>query len=346
MEKLFLTTLSGKTGKRKPIWLMRQAGRYLPEYRALRSKAKSFLDLCLTPELASAITLQPIDRYHFDAAIVFADILLIPYALGQNLRFVEGEGPRLPALEGGADVAKLSYQPGRIDAVSETLALVRQRLPGDVALVGFCGAPWTVACYMIDGSSHTGFSNSLHWLKNLKEDIGDLFRVIIDASEDYLCRQIEAGAEAVQLFDSWAGLVDGELFARAVIDPTKELAGRLKRRYPSIPIIGFPRQASLADYAVYARETGVDAVSLDQNVPLVYARDKLQPMKPVQGNLAPELLVAGGDALRQALEFLYTTLGAAHVINLGHGVLPATPPEHVAEMVDFVRGKEDSDRKT
>lgn len=341
MGKLFLDTLSGNFGKRKPIWLMRQAGRYLPEYRSLRSKAKGFLELCLTPEWASAVTLQPIERYHFDAAIVFADILLVPYALGQSLSFVEGEGPRLPPLGCGADVAKLHYDPDRLAPVSETLLRVKERLPDDVALIGFCGAPWTTACYMIDGSSRTGFADSLRWAKHIPEDLDRLLSVLVDASEDYLCRQIEAGAEAIQVFDSWAGLLDGDMFSRAVVDPTKELVGRLKRRYPHVPIIGFPRQASLADYGVYARQTGIDAVSLDQNVPLVYARDALQPLMTVQGNLAPEVLVAGGPSLRKALETLTTTLGAAHVINLGHGVLPSTPPEHVAEMVAFARGMED-----
>lgn len=340
MEKLFLTTLNGIPGKRKPIWLMRQAGRYLPEYRSLRSKAKSFLDLCLTPEWASAITLQPIERYHFDAAILFADILLIPYALGQPLAFQEGEGPRLPGLENGTDIAKLSYKPERLSPISETLQRVRKGLPDDVALIGFCGAPWTTACYMIDGTSQTGFSNSLQWLNFLTNDIKKLFQIIIESSENYLCSQIEAGAEVLQIFDSWAGLVEGEMFLQAVIGPTRELVRRIKARHPKIPIIGFPRQASLSDYAAYARETGVDAVSLDQNVPLVYARDKLQTIKPVQGNLAPELLVAGGSPMLKALETLYATLGPAHVINLGHGVLPSTPPEHVAELVNFVRSKE------
>ncbi|MER2519857.1 MAG: uroporphyrinogen decarboxylase [Bdellovibrionales bacterium] len=340
MEKLFLSTLNGQPGKRKPVWLMRQAGRYLPEYRALRSQAKNFLDLCLTPQLASAITLQPIERYHFDAAIMFADILLIPYALGQDLTFHEGEGPRLPGLESAAALAKLSYAPERLAPVGETLQRVRERLPDDVALIGFCGAPWTVACYMIDGSSHTGFSHTLRWANSLKYDLNKLIQIIVEASESYLCKQIEAGAEALQIFDSWAGLLEGEMFAQAVIEPTKELVRRVKARHPHIPIIGFPRQASLTDYAAYARETGVDAVSLDQSVPLVYARDKLQTMKPVQGNLSPDLLVRGGAPMREALDVLYKTLGPEHIINLGHGVLPATPPEHVAELVDWVRGNE------
>ncbi len=340
MDKLFLTTLNGQPGKRKPVWLMRQAGRYLPEYRALRSKAKSFLDLCLTPRLASAITLQPIERYHFDAAIIFADILLIPYALGQALSFQEGEGPRLPGLESGAALARLSYTPERLAPVGETLERVRDGLPDDVALIGFCGAPWTIACYMIDGSSQTGFSQSMRWLASMPNDLNNLLRIIVEASESYLCKQIEAGAEALQIFDSWAGLVEGEMFTRVVVEPTKELVRRIRTSYPEIPVIGFPRQASLADYATYARETGVHAVSLDQSVPLVYARDKLQPMKPVQGNLSPDLLANGGAPMREALEVLYKTLGPAHIINLGHGVLPATPPEHVADLVEWVRSRE------
>jgi uroporphyrinogen decarboxylase len=333
--KPILEVLNRKKPNRNPVWLMRQAGRYLPEYRDLRAKARNFLDLCLTPEWAAEITLQPIRRFDFDAAILFADILLIPYALGQKLEFREGEGPVLEALDDENSISRLQYDDKKLSAVYETLDRVKNRLPQKTALIGFCGAPWTVACYMIDGNSRESFSKTKSWALQKPELLTKLTDRLIDASEIYLSAQIEAGAEIVQIFDSWAGLLSPGDFRRRVIEPTKKLASRMKKRYPHIPIIGFPREAG-NNYHPYILEAGVDAVSLDQHVDLDYAKRALQSVRPLQGNLDPALLVKGGKEMKAGLEKIMTTFGPTHIVNLGHGVVPETPPEHVAELVKFV----------
>ncbi|MGE3624315.1 MAG: uroporphyrinogen decarboxylase family protein, partial [Bdellovibrionales bacterium] len=255
MTKPFLDVLHGKDPDRMPIWLMRQAGRYLPEYRELRKQAGSFLDLCLTPDLAAEITLQPIRRFGFDAAILFADILLIPHALGQKLEFREGEGPHLDPLADDEAIRHLSFDAEKLAPVFETVANLRGRLPERTALIGFCGGIWTVAGYMIDGNSRTEFATAKSWLAENPERFGMLADRLIDASEDYLCRQIEAGAEAIQIFESWAGLLAGGDFDRWVIEPTRELVARIKSRHPAIPVIGFPRGAG-SRYRDYAAKTG------------------------------------------------------------------------------------------
>jgi uroporphyrinogen decarboxylase len=335
-KKPILNVLRGEKPGRRPVWLMRQAGRYLPEYRDLRSKAENFLNLCLTPEWASEITLQPIRRFDFDAAILFADILLIPYALGQKLEFREGEGPVLETVSDEDSIARLKYDDRKLLPVYETLNLVKTKLPEKTALIGFCGAPWTVACYMIDGNSRDDFAAARSWVKNRPELLDKLIETLIAASESYLSQQIEAGAECLQIFDSWAGLLPAADFRRFVIEPTKNLVARMKNKYPHIPIIGFPREAG-ENYAPYIRETGVDAVSIDPHIDLSYARRELQGVKPLQGNLAPELLLQGGDPMQKALAAIMETMGPAHIVNLGHGVLPPTPVEHVADLVKIVR---------
>jgi len=338
MEKEILNILQGKKSSHTPIWLMRQAGRYLPEYRELRAKAKNFLNLCLNSEWAAEITLQPIRRFGFDAAIIFADILLVPMALGAGLEFKEGEGPVLELIDHQKRIEQLSYDNSKVLPVYETLQRVKKELPNQTALIGFCGAPWTVACYMIDGNSKGGFATSKRWVAEKSPLLGSLIVTLVDASEKYLCQQIEAGAEILQIFDSWGGLLQGEDFNRWVVEPTHELIRRVKRKYPHIPIIGFPREAKPADYLAYAQHTGIDAMSIDYDLNLDYAKDTLQPVKTLQGNLHPDLLVKGGKDMKIAAENILRTFGSKHIFNLGHGVVPQTPPEHVAELVKIVQG--------
>lgn len=329
MNKL-LRALSGEKSISPPIWLMRQAGRYLPEYRALREKAGSFLDLCFNPEWAAEVTLQPIRRFDFDAAIIFADILLIPYALGQDLTFATGEGPKLGALPKPGQ-----EQPDRLDPVYEALRRVRSSLPPDKALIGFCGAPWTVACYMIEGSGGE-FARARRFARDERGGFLELLDRLAIASADYLCRQIEAGADAVQIFDSWSGLVASEDFVDFVIAPTRKISAEVKRHFPQVPIIGFPRGAG-ENCPAYARQTGVDGLGLDQTITLDHAA-ALQNILPVQGNLAPELLVQGGLPMRQAVTAILQRLsGQPFIFNLGHGIVPQTPIEHVTELVRLVR---------
>ena len=335
--KPLLRALAGETVFPPPTWLMRQAGRYLPEYRATRAKAKTFLDLCLSPELAAEITLQPVRRFGFDAAILFSDILVVPHALGRRVGFVEGAGPKLDPIR-PTDLAKLDK--GGIRAalapVFETVHLLRRQLPAATALIGFAGAPWTVATYMIEGGSGRDFSASKRFALGNPEDFGKLIGVLVEATSEYLLGQVEAGAEALQLFDSWAGVLGESEFRRWSIEPTRAIVERLKAAYPQVPIIGFPRGAGML-YADYARETGVDALSLDTGVPLTFAR-ALQARLPVQGNLDPQLVVVGGEAMRREAGAILAALGEApFVFNLGHGIVPETPPEHVAELLRIVR---------
>ena len=334
--KPLLDLLQGKAPKRRPVWLMRQAGRYLPEYRELRAKAGSFLSLCLNPDFASEVTLQPIRRFGMDGAILFADILLVPMALGRKLEFREGEGPVLEKIEDARGIEALSFDHGKIFPVFETLRRVKKSLPAETTLIGFCGSPWTVACYMIDGNSGNDFILAKSWARENPELLSALIAKLVDASEIYLTEQVKAGVEVLQLFDSWAGLLEANDFRRFVIEPTRELVARMKRGFPHIPIIGFPRAAKPEDYKVYVRETGVDCLSFDFDLPLAFAKSELQPGKILQGNLDPALLARGGEEMKKALVKIMETFGARHIVNLGHGVVPETPPEHVGELVDFV----------
>jgi uroporphyrinogen decarboxylase len=321
-----------------PWWLMRQAGRYLPEYRQLRTKAGDFVELCLTPALATELTLQPIRRYGMDAAILFSDILMLPHALGQKLAFREGEGPVLERIEDHAGIARLDVNSAisKLEPVLETVRRVRAVLGPQTALIGFAGSPWTVAAYMIEGGSSRDFRHVKGWAYRDENGFGELIEILVEGTVAYLGAQIAAGAEVVQLFDSWAGVLPERAFGNFVIEPTRRIVTALKRRFPDCPIVGFPRSSGLL-YERYVAETGVDAVGIDTTVPTAYARKKLQPLMAVQGNLDPVLLVVGGQPLENAVNGLRRELGSGpFVFNLGHGVLPETPPENVAMLAQLL----------
>jgi uroporphyrinogen decarboxylase len=333
--------LGGATIHPPPIWLMRQAGRYLPEYREVRAKAGSFLDLCLNPALAAEVTLQPLRRFDLDAAIVFSDILIVPYALGQTVAFVEGEGPRLEPLRSDSDVAKLdpAATEARFAPIYETLARVVSDLPDGVPVIGFCGAPWTVATYMVEGGGSKDQAAARLWAYRSPDSFQTLIDLLVEISIAYLLGQVRAGAQVLQIFDSWAGSLPEDEFSRWCSAPTRAIVAGVKAQAPDIPIIGFPRGAgSLAE--AYARETGIDAIGCDTAMPLGFMRKTLQPRLPVQGNLDPLLLLAGGAHMERRVEAILETLaGAPFVFNLGHGIVPETPPEHVARLVELVKGK-------
>jgi len=339
-EKLLLRALAGERLQRPPFWLMRQAGRYLPEYRELRQQAGSFLELCYDPALATEVTLQPIRRFAMDAAILFADILLVPQAMGRTLAFREGEGPVLEPLRHREDIARL--RPGAIHdtlaPVYETLRRLQAELPQAVTLIGFAGAPWTVATYMVEGGSSRDFANVKRWAFEDPDGFARLIDALIEATADYLAAQVTAGAEVVQLFDTWAGVLPERDFERWCVAPVRAIVERLRAVHPDVPVIGFPRGAG-AGYAGYAAAAGVDAVGLDWTVPLAWARDVLQPQAAVQGNLDPRYLVVGGAAMEAEIERILAALaGGPFVFNLGHGIVPETPPENVARLAELVRG--------
>jgi uroporphyrinogen decarboxylase len=323
-----------------PLWLMRQAGRYLPEYRAIRQKAAGFMDMCLTPEIAAEITLQPMRRFPLDAAILFSDILMVPHGLGQPVRFEEGRGPILDPVRSVAELARLD-ETGFAERVAPVMAAVRQvrrQLLPDKALLGFAGAPWTVASYMIEGGSSRDYERAKSWAYGEPESFSRLIDILINTTSSYLLAQIDAGVDAIQIFDSWAGaLAESELerWGRA---PTAEIIKRIKIQHPRIPIIVFPRGAGVS-YRGYAKTCGCDALSLDQGLPLDWAAETLQPHKVLQGNLDPLLLVQGGDAMRQQAERILARFGKGRfVFNLGHGILQTTPPDHVAELCEIIHG--------
>ncbi len=339
--KPFLDTLAGRVPARPPVWLMRQAGRYLPEYRAVRAKAPDFVAFCLTPDMAIEVTLQPIRRYRFDAAILFADILLIPHGLGQGLAFKEGEGPVLEPIRDRSGVERLAVEgaAARLSPVYEAVAGIRAGLPPEVALIGFAGSPWTVATYMVEGRGGTEQATIRKMAWREPELLAALLDRVVAASVDYLLEQVRAGAEAIQLFDTWAGSVPGPLFDDLVIRPTRAIVERLKAAHPGLPVIGFPRGAA-ARLAEYAARTGVDAVGVDWSTDLGAVRHALPRGVASQGNLDPLLLAAGGDRLDAEIDaILDATRGAPHVFNLGHGIVPETNPEHVARLVARVRGE-------
>jgi uroporphyrinogen decarboxylase len=334
--KPLLRVLAGETLARPPWWLMRQAGRYLPEYRAVREQAGDFVSLCLTPRLAAEVTLQPIRRYGMDAAILFSDILLVPRVLGQPLTY-EADGPHLAPIADTSSLRRLDETNARSELapVGEAAARVCDALSGETALIGFAGAPWTVATYMVEGGTSRDFQRVKSWAFRDPHGFGGLIDLIVEATLAFLELQIAGGVEVVQLFDSWAGVLPADGVERWVIAPTKRIVVELKRRHPDVSVIGFPRGAGLM-IERYIVDTGVDAVSLDTAVPPIYAR-ALQSRIPVQGNLDPVLLRSGGAAMRDAVEGLRATLGdKPYVFNLGHGVLPDTPPEHVAELAQML----------
>lgn len=339
-EKTLLLALRGETVKSPPLWLMRQAGRYLPEYREMRASVSGFLELCYAPEKAAEVTLQPIRRFGFDAAILFADILLLPHALGQPLTFEEGEGPRLEAIRdvGGVDGLNLDQIGERLTPVYKTVERLRAKLPEETALIGFAGAPWTVATYMVEGGSSRDFENVKGWAFSRPDEFDFLIDLLVKGTVQYLAGQIRAGAEVIQLFDTWAGVLPEEEFRRFVIGPTRRIIEDMKTMAPDVPVIGFPRGAGVLLEA-YVKETGVDAVGLDSSVSLAWAAAKLQPVCTVQGNLDPVLLLSGGKPMQQAAHRILDAFAAGpFIFNLGHGILPMTPPEHVADLVHCVRG--------
>ncbi|MBV9018884.1 MAG: uroporphyrinogen decarboxylase [Alphaproteobacteria bacterium] len=332
-QKPLLRVLAGERLERSPWWLMRQAGRYLPEYRALRARARDFIDFCLSPALAAEATLQPVRRFGMDAAILFADILLLPQALGQKLTFGE-EGPQLDPItdRSGINRFRADHIGARLEPVCETIQRCRGALPAETALIGFAGSPWTVATYMVEGGASRDFLRAKSWAYRDPVGFQALIDLLTEATIAYLAMQISAGAEVVQLFDSWAGALAEDGFERWVVLPTRRITTTLKERFPGVLIIGFPRGAGLL-YERYAAESGVTAISLDTGVPKDFARDRLQPRLPLQGNLDPVLLVTGGKPLESAVRELRAALGGGpYVFNLGHGVLPQTPPENVAAL--------------
>ena len=339
--KLLLKNLQGEATGRPPVWLMRQAGRYLPEYRALRANAKNFIAFCLNPELATEVTLQPVRRFGVDAAILFADILLVPHALGQGVTFVENEGPKLEPIRDAAALAQLSDArlAETLQPVMQTIKGVRAALPRDVTLIGFAGAPWTVATYMIEGHGGTDYERTRAMAWSEPKLFAAVMDRIVTATISYLTAQIDAGAEALQLFDSWAGAVPAPLFDSAVIQPTMRIVKALKAKHPHIPIIGFPRAAG-SHVARYAAQTGVQAVGIDHMTDLLAASQTMPTGVGVQGNLDPILLLNGGEAMDREVRGIVDAMrGKPFIFNLGHGVMQPTPPDHVARLVALVKGE-------
>ncbi|OXT02249.1 uroporphyrinogen decarboxylase [Notoacmeibacter marinus] len=337
-DRIVLDVLKGQTAPTPPIWIMRQAGRYLPEYRQTRQTAGSFLDLCYNPELASEVTLQPIRRFGFDASILFSDILTVPHALGRDLRFEEGRGPLMTPIE-PEEIDGLSNIGGfhdKLAPVYQTVGRLRTELPAETTLLGFCGAPWTVATYMIAGHGTPDQAPARLFLYRHPERMDALLTLLAARSAEYLIRQIEAGADAVQIFDSWSGVLDEASFERCCVRPVRSIVEAIRKRFPDVPIIGFPKGAGAA-YDDYRQKTGVDALGLDWSVPLSQAQ-RLQKDGPVQGNLDPLRLVAGGTALDEGVDAILNALAdGPFIFNLGHGITPQTPIENVQRMIDRVR---------
>jgi uroporphyrinogen decarboxylase len=340
VTKPILDVLQGRRQSAPPVWMMRQAGRYLPEYRAVRQQADGILGLCFSPALAAEVTLQPIRRFGFDAAILFSDILVIPHALGRFVTFVAGEGPQLEPIEDAATIARL---PSEIDhdllaPVYETIRRVKPELPEAVTFLGFCGAPWTVATYMIAGRGTLDQAPARMFAYRHPEAFASLIDVLVRASAGYLIRQLEAGVDAVQIFDTWAGILPPEEFQRWCVVPTQRIVAEVRERFPQAKIIGFPRGAGTA-LASYVAQVPIDAVSLDWRIDRAFAREQIQSRLPVQGNLDPLALLAGGAALDRAVDAVRAAFGAGpFIFNLGHGILPETPIAHVEQMLRRVRG--------
>jgi uroporphyrinogen decarboxylase len=321
------------------MWLMRQAGRYLPEYRALREQKGGFLDLVYDSDAAAEITLQPLARFpQLDAAILFSDILIVPFAIGQNLTFVAGEGPRLTPPLMSSSLDDLTAYPARLDPIYDTVRKVRQRLAPEKTLIGFAGAPWTVATYMVAGQGSREQAEARRLAYGDPDKFGAIIDRIAEVTLDYLLGQVEAGADAVQLFDSWSGSLAPAEFERWVVGPTARLVTKLKARHPKLPIIGFPKGAG-GKLAAYARDTGVDVIGLDETVDPAWANEQLPPHLPVQGNLDPLALLAGGSSLRDGVARILDALAARpHIFNLGHGILQGTPVGHVEQLITLVKG--------
>ena len=341
--KPFLAPFHGQVASRQPIWLMRQAGRYLPEYRATRAKAGSFLDLCYSPALAAEVTLQPVRRFGFDAAILFSDILVVPHALGQALSFVEGEGPRLEPIDDAAGMARLdpSQAHERYATIYETVSRVRQDLPQGTALIGFCGAPWTVASYMVAGRGTPDQAPARQFAYRDPAGFKQLIDMLVESSVEYLLGQVAAGAEALQIFDTWAGALPPLEFEAWVVRPIAAMVSRLRAAHPNLPIIVFPRGAASQLAGLSDRlglGTAFAGLGLDTAVDLARARATLPAGIVTQGNLDPLAVVAGGKAMEAAVaSILAATEGMPHIFNLGHGITPEAPVAHVEQLIGLVR---------
>lgn len=340
-QKTLLRALAGEKLDTPPVWMMRQAGRYLPEYRATRAQAGDFLSLCYNPDLAAEVTLQPIRRYGFDAAILFADILLVPQALGADLWFVTGEGPRLSTItdQAGFDALKgVDDIHETLSPIYETVKILSRELPQETTLIGFAGAPWTVATYMIAGRG-TKDQGPAHALKDENRPV---FEALLDritaATIEYLAAQIDAGAEVVKIFDSWAGSLKGDDFTKYALEPAKQIIAALKARYPHIPVIAFPREAG-DGYIGFAKATGADCVAIDNSVDSDWAAANVQVDGCVQGNLAPHHMVTGGqDLIDETRRIVKAFKNGPHIFNLGHGITPDADPENVHVMLEAIRG--------
>ncbi|PPR77160.1 MAG: Uroporphyrinogen decarboxylase [Alphaproteobacteria bacterium MarineAlpha3_Bin5] len=339
MEKKLTEVLNKKIIKPPPIWFMRQAGRYLPEYRKLRKSCSNFLDFCYSPELAIKATLQPMKRYDLDAAILFSDILIIPDALGQKVWFKEGEGPILDPIKSHSDLKILSSNcfRERIDPILRTVSGVKKELPKNKAFIGFCGAPWTVAVYMVEGKGKTDCSRILKWASKDPESFAKLIGIVTDNSIRYLLHQIRCGVDVIQIFDSWSGLLNAEQFQQWVILPTKKIIAEIRKKYTNFPFIGFPRLAgpNVLDYII---ETKVTGVSIDDTVSLHWAAKVLQTKSVIQGNLSNKLLLEGGQPMKIAANNILNNLhNGPFIFNLGHGVLPGTPVKNVEKLIEYIK---------
>jgi len=336
-DKPLLGVLKGDRPAVPPMWLMRQAGRYLPEYRALRADKGGFLELVYDSAAAAEVTLQPLHRFGFDGAILFSDILIVPYAMGQDLWFEAGEGPRLAPILAETDLSALTADYSRFDAVYETVRQVKAALDPSVTFLGFAGSPWTVATYMVAGQGSKDHGLARRMAYQQPDRFAALIDAIVDATVIYLCGQINAGVEAVQLFDSWAGSLSPLQFERWVIEPNKRIVAQIKALHPDIPVIGFPKGAG-AKLADYAAQTGVDAVGVDETIDPYWANEALPKGLPVQGNLDPLALIAGGQAVEEAVDRIRAAFAdRPHIMNLGHGILPDTPIAHVEALISYGR---------
>ena len=340
-RKTILRALAGETQAVPPVWMMRQAGRYLPEYRATRAQAGDFLSLCYNPELAAEVTLQPIRRYGFDAAILFADILLIGQALGSKLWFAEGEGPRMSTVTDAAGVAALrpaAEVHETLSPIYQTLRILKRELPSETTLIGFAGAPWTVATYMVAGRGTKDQAPAHEFIARDRAGFAALISALEAATVEYLSAQVEAGAEVVKLFDSWAGSLKGQDFDDFALKPAQRIIAALKARHPSLPIIAFPREAG-DRYIGFAKATGADCVAIDNSVSADWAAEHVQKDGCVQGNLAPHHMVEGGEALTAETKRIVKAFSKGpHIFNLGHGITPDANPDNVQRMIDAIRG--------